>query len=73
MTIRRDLNDLENQGYLRKIYGGAYATSNLPLKNINNIYNRMKTLADVKKRISKNSWRLIDNIGAKQIENIVRF
>jgi len=26
-----------------------------------------------KKRISKNSWRLIDNIGAKQIENIVRF
>jgi len=59
MTIRRDLNDLENQGYLRKIYGGAYATSNLPLKNINNIYIRMKTLADVKQRIGKETAKLI--------------
>ncbi|MCK4308814.1 MAG: hypothetical protein KAW42_02435, partial [Candidatus Atribacteria bacterium] len=25
------------------------------------------------KRINKNSWRLIDNVGQKQIKNIIRF
>jgi predicted transcriptional regulator of viral defense system len=25
------------------------------------------------KKINKNSWRLIDNIGQKQIKNIIRF
>jgi predicted transcriptional regulator of viral defense system len=25
------------------------------------------------KRINKNSWRLIDNVGQKQIKNVIRF
>ena len=25
------------------------------------------------KRLNKNSWRLIDNVGQKQIKNIIRF
>ncbi|MFZ3069843.1 MAG: DeoR/GlpR family DNA-binding transcription regulator [Anaerolineaceae bacterium] len=59
MTIRRDLRELEIQGYLKKIYGGAYTTANVPLKNINSIYSRMKSSAEVKQRIANAIAKMI--------------
>ena len=53
MTIRRDLYDLERNGFLKKVYGGAYSTANLPLHNVNDIYARMKLLAREKQGIAK--------------------
>ncbi|MEA4811557.1 MAG: DeoR/GlpR family DNA-binding transcription regulator [Anaerolineaceae bacterium] len=53
MTVRRDLRELEMDGLLKKVYGGAYSTANLPIHNVNDIYVRMKLLAQEKQNIAK--------------------
>ena len=60
MTIRRDLKTLECQGLVQKTYGGAVAAANLPLVNEMHMYERMKLLADEKRRIANHSVRLIE-------------
>jgi DeoR family transcriptional regulator, aga operon transcriptional repressor len=64
MTIRRDLSELERQGLLQKTYGGAVATANLPLSNEMHLYERMKLLADEKRRIASH---IVHMIGPKEM------
>jgi DeoR/GlpR family transcriptional regulator of sugar metabolism len=59
MTIRRDLSELERQGLIQKTYGGAVAAANLPLSNEMHLYERMKLLADEKRRIANHIAHMI--------------
>jgi DeoR family transcriptional regulator, fructose operon transcriptional repressor len=60
MTIRRDLSELESHGLVEKTYGGAFAAANLPLSNEMHLYERMKLLADEKRRIANAIERMIN-------------
>jgi DeoR/GlpR family transcriptional regulator of sugar metabolism len=60
MTIRRDLSELEHQGLIQKTYGGAVSAANLPLSNEMHLYERMKLLADEKRRIADHIVRMIE-------------
>ncbi len=60
MTIRRDLVELEHQGLIQKTYGGAVAVANLHLSNEAHLYERMKVLADEKRRIANHIVHMIE-------------
>lgn len=60
MTIRRDLSRFEKQGLVQKTYGGAVAVASLPLTNEMHLYERMKLLADEKRRIANFIAHLIE-------------
>ncbi|MBG0784094.1 MAG: DeoR/GlpR transcriptional regulator [Anaerolineaceae bacterium] len=59
MTIRRDLDVLENEGLVQKTYGGAIAAANLPLNNEVHMYDRMKLLATEKQHMANHIARMI--------------
>lgn len=59
MTIRRDLRVLELSGALKTCYGGAYSPTNVPLENINRIYDRMKSQTQEKQDIAQAIARMI--------------
>lgn len=58
-TIRRDLNVLESQGYVRRFHGGVaitnYPTASLPIEY------RIQDMAAAKKRIGHTAARLVEN------------
>ena len=53
MTIRRDLGDLDAQGFVQRIHGGAISTDRRPIPFEPPMLERMKQEADAKRRIGR--------------------
>lgn len=59
-TIRRDLNQLDSQGFLTKVHGGAIAKSTIYNTIDEDVINRKSLNADEKVRIAKYAASLIE-------------
>ena len=59
-TIRRDLNQLDSQGFLTKVHGGAIAKNTIYSTMDENVMNRKALNADAKIKIAKYAASLIE-------------
>lgn len=57
MTVHRDLDALQSQGWLRKVRGGATALSSAAFHG--DVHERMATMADTKKRLAEAALSLV--------------
>lgn len=60
-TIRRDLEKLENEGFLRRTYGGAIIAQSKPVNGAH-YYERARRNGDAKRKIAQTALPLLDGI-----------
>lgn len=67
-TIRRDLEKLENEGFLKRTYGGAIITQSEPVNGAH-YYERSRRNGEAKRKIAQTALPLLDGIAVIAVDS----